>query len=66
METLNSFGKVYLVNNFRFRECPEKISNKREYSLSGENKNKITKTGIDGWMGTICQLELDIDYIHFH
>ena len=41
------------------RECPPKINNNRIYTLSGGNKNIITKTGDKGWMGTICEYELD-------
>ena len=58
LENLRSFGKICL-NLFRFKDCPEKISNNRLYALSGLNKNIITKTGKDGRMGTICDTELD-------
>ena len=59
LETLNSFGKIYYNCYFQFKECPKNINNKRVYSISGENNNIITKTGPDGWMGTICENELD-------
>ena len=42
LENLRSFGKICL-NLFRFKDCPEKISNNRLYALSGLNKNIITK-----------------------
>ena len=59
LETLNSFGKIYL-NIFKFKECPKNINNNRIYTLSGENKNIFTKTGGNGvWMGTICENDLD-------
>ena len=58
LETLNSFGKIY-YNSFRFKECPKNIDNNRAYSISGENKNILTKTGSNNWMGTICENELD-------
>ena len=59
IKTINSFGRVYL-NIFKFRECPPNINNNRIYSLSGDNKNILTKTGTDeNWMGTICEYELD-------
>ena len=59
LETLNSFGKIYL-NIFKFKECPKNINNNRMYSISGENKNILTKTGTDNsWMGTLCEFELD-------
>jgi len=59
LENLNSFGKIYYNWNYQFKECPKNINNNRAYSLSGENNNIITKTGPNGWMGTICENELD-------
>ena len=59
LETLNSFGKIYL-GIFKFKECPININKYKKYALSGENKNIITKTGTDSfWMGTLCENELD-------
>jgi len=58
INSLNSFGKIYL-NIYSFKECPKNVKEYRAYSLSGENKNIITKTGKDGRMGTICEYELD-------
>ena len=58
IKTINSFGKVQL-NIFKFRECPPNIDNKRIYTLSGDNKNILTKTGSQDVMGTICEYELD-------
>ena len=58
IKTIYSFGKLYL-NIFKFRECPPNINNNRIYTLSGDNKNILTKTGSDYWMGTICEYELD-------
>ena len=58
LKSLSSFGKISL-NNFQFKECPKEISKKREYILSGIDKNIITKTGERGWTGTICENELD-------
>ena len=60
LESLNSFGKIHYGNKYSFKECPENINNNRIYTLSGENRNIITKTGTDNqWMGTICEYELD-------
>ena len=56
--TLNSFGKIYL-NGFCFKDYPEEIKENRKFALSGENKNIITRTGSNGWFGTICEFELD-------
>ena len=59
IEKINSYGKIHL-DFFKFRECPPNIGNNRIYTLSGYNKNILTKTGTDGnWMGTICEYELD-------
>ena len=51
------FGQIN--NKFQFKECPNNINEERKYVISGENKNIITKTGKDGWMGTICENELE-------
>ena len=59
IDKLNAFGKIY-SNTFRFRNCPEKLlSFNRGYTLSGRNRNIITKIGITEWLGTICENELD-------
>jgi len=59
IQTIKDFGKINF-NNFKFIECPEKISYSREYRVSGEDRNIITKTGENHeWMGTICENELD-------
>jgi len=56
---IKKFGKI-ILNNLKFVECPIKISYSREYCVSGEDRNIITKTGEDyEWMGTICENELD-------
>ena len=56
---MNSFGKISYYE-YRFRECPEKISEERAYLITGKNKNIFTKTGKDSnWAGTICEYELD-------
>ena len=57
-KTIKSFGNIY-YNAFSFKECPLNIAEKRKYLISGNNKNIVTKTGSDGWMGTICENELD-------
>jgi len=59
LESLNSFGKIYYNSYYQFKECPKNINNNRVYSISGENNNILTKTGQHGWMGTICENELD-------
>ena len=59
---MNSFGKIDYYKRFKyiFRGCPENVNQDRIYSLSGENRNILTKTGKDSvWMGTICEDVLD-------
>ena len=58
LETIKSFGKIYF-NKYRFKQCPINISDNRKYVISGEKENIITKVGKDGWMGTICEDELE-------
>ena len=53
------FNCFLQLNFLQFKECPKNIKENRAYSLSGENKNILTKTGTNGWMGTICEKELD-------
>ena len=61
LNTLNSFGKLSSQSKFyKFRECPKNIDKSRTYTLSSENNNVLTKTGDNnGYMGTICEDELD-------
>ena len=59
---MNSFGKIDYYKRFKyiFRGCPENVNQDRIYSLSGKNRNILTKTGKDSvWMGTICEDVLD-------
>jgi hypothetical protein len=59
MREIKDFGKI-ILNNLKFVVCPKRISYSREYCVSGEDRNIITKTGEDDeWMGTICENELD-------
>ena len=59
LQYFNSFGKIYFNWNYQFKECPKNINDIRAYTTSGEKKNILTKTGQKGWMGTICENELD-------
>ena len=62
INTIKNFGDIYLenYNKYAFRNCPLNINENRKYTITGENKNILTKTGTDGyWMGTICENELD-------
>ena len=58
-KAIKSFGGIKF-NNFKFKKCPKKINENREYEVSGEDENILTKTGTDEeWMGTICENKLD-------
>ena len=58
LEIIKNFGKIY-YNKFTFKNCPLNINEKRKYKISGEKMNIFTKTGNIGWMGTICENELE-------
>ena len=58
-KSIKKFGEINYYS-YKFKECPNNINKNREYIITGENKNILTKTGTDGyWMGTICENELD-------
>ena len=52
-------NEIIVVMNIKKRTLKFIINNDRIYTLSGDNKNILTKTGNGGWMGTICEYELD-------
>ena len=58
LDTIKSFGNIF-YNKYSFRQCPNNINENRKYIITGQNKNILTKTGPDTWMGTICENELD-------
>ena len=58
LENIKSFGKIY-YNKYSFSECPINVTEKKKYIIKGENNNIIIKKGNDGWMGVICENELD-------
>ena len=58
MKSIGAFGKIY-YNIYSFKKCPTNIEDNRKYVISGYKNNIITKTGYNGWMGTICENELD-------
>jgi hypothetical protein len=60
VESLKNLGNIYTNTNiFKFKKCPEIISENKLYSVTGEKENIITKTGTDGWVGIACQSALD-------
>ena len=58
IDTIKIFGKINLIS-YSFKECPINITKSKKYVLSGDN-NILTKTGKNGYMGTICENELDM------
>jgi hypothetical protein len=59
-EKLKKFGHIYQNSNiFKFKKCPDKISENKLYTISGKDENIITKTGNDGWVGISCQNSLE-------
>ena len=39
LQTINSFGKVYLESSLKFKECPNVIVNNKKYTLFEGKKN---------------------------
>ena len=58
LETIKSLGSIY-YKNFRFKKCPMNVTKDRKYTITGEHGNIVTKTGSQGWMGTICDFEFE-------
>ena len=59
IQKINLFGKI-LRGHYSFKECPINIKEDRKYTVTGENKNILTKTGTDSRLiGAICENELD-------
>ena len=55
LERIKEFGKIYYIN-FKFKQCPKKIDEKRKYEIVGDKKNIIVKKGTNGyWTGVICE-----------
>ena len=71
IESIKTFGSINQIKNYinlSFKPYPldKTLNEKRQYKISGENdtKNIITKTGPDGWMGTICENILENNKIY--
>ena len=59
LDSIRIFGKIH-YNQFTFRECPKNISgSNREYSVTGEKGNILTKIGRESWIGILCKFELE-------
>ena len=58
LKIIKSFGSIFFYG-YSFKECPSDMIESRQYIVSGKYKNIITKTGKDGWLGSICEKELN-------
>ena len=58
LETIRKFGNIY-YKKFSFKKCPININENRKFTITGDKDNIFTKTGSEGWMGTICENELE-------
>ena len=59
---ISNFG--YIGENNKFLKSEIKLNNLKDYSLSGENNDIITKVGSDGYRGTIILNELEKNKVH--
>jgi len=61
INTIKNFGEINLENykKYAFKTCPINAKDEMKFSITGDNNNILTKTGKDGWYGTICINELD-------
>ena len=68
LDNINQFGiiNVNYMNIFKFKKCPSNLDKDRNYILSGEHQNILTKKGKDEeFTSVICENELkkDKEYI---
>ena len=64
IKTIKTFGKIYYIS-YKFKSCPKKIDENRKYEIIGDKKNKIVKTGTNGyWTGIICENKLEKSKIY--
>ena len=59
LNSIKNFGEILI--NEDFQKSPLILNNYKDYSLSGENKNIITKIGENGYRGTLILNELKIN-----
>ena len=60
LDSINLFGKIETKEDkyFIFRESPIDKFNKKRYSITGNNKNILTKIENNEWIGILCENEL--------
>ena len=71
IKDIKNFGEIFQNQNqkenninsneiiYKFKKCPEKVKQSKKYEITGQNENIITKTGTNGWMGAICENQLN-------
>ena len=65
LNTIKRFGDISkFCKNYLFTDSPIKLNNLKDYSLSGENKNIITKIGPGVYRGTLILNELGKNKVH--
>ena len=57
LKNILTFGKIQLFNNkfIKFKESPKDINNKLIYTITGENKNILTKIETQNWIGILSE-----------
>ena len=63
LKTIKAFGKIY-YNRFIFRKCPINIDQREKYTITGDNKNIITKIGNECWISILGENELEKNKEH--
>ena len=59
IKILGKIGQQNSKYEYKFRKCSNFIEIDRQYEVTGEKENILTKTGSNGWTGTICENELE-------
>ena len=57
LSKIKTFGYIY-TNIIKFKECPYDIDIKKRYEIKNDNGNIVKKIGDDGWVGIICEKQL--------
>ena len=57
LKNILTFGKIHLFNNnfIKFKESPRDKNNKLIYTITGENKNILTKIETQNWIGILSE-----------
>ena len=60
LKTIKIFGKIEVVydNKLSFREFPIELNSSLKYTITGDEKNILTKIENNNWIGILCENEL--------